>query len=358
MEENKKTETIDFGLLWEKLWIRKGLFLKVWVITFVLACAWILPQPRFYTATTRLAPEMGNNSLAGGTLGSLASSFGFDLGGLETSDAINPMLYPDLMEDNGFVTDLFNIKVKSEDGDICTDYYSYLKSYQKISFWSIPFVWIKKLFKSKSDVGDVGSEFDPYSLSEDDDNIAEIVRNNIHFNFDDKTGVITVSATAQDPLICKTLADSVTVHLQEFITQYRTNKARIDLAYYSALADSALTEYKQAAQAYSRYADANTNIVLESYRNKLNDLENEMALKYNTYSAIHTQLQAARGKVQERTPAFTQLKGAAVPIKPAGPKRMVFVFLMLVLATAVTSICLLRKDLLKIISIHGNNQSK
>ena len=358
MEEKKNSEVIDLRLLWEKLWFRKKLFIKVWVITFVLACIYIYPIPRYYSSSTKLAPEVGGNSLAGGALGSLASSFGFDLGNMETNDAINPMLYPDLMEDNGFVAGLFHIKVTSEDGEISTDYYDYLKCYQKQSIWSMPIIWVKKLFKSKKAKNNANVEFNPYFLSEEDHNIAEIIRNNIHFNLDDKTGVITVSITAQDPLICKTLADSVTVYLQDFITKYRTNKARIDLAYYSALADSAWAEYRQSAQIYSRYADANTNLVLESYRNKLNDLENDMSLKFSTYSAINTQLQAARGKVQERTPAFTQLKGAEVPIKPAGPKRMVFVFLMLILATAVTATCILRKDLLKIIIIHGHDQSK
>ncbi|MDE6689581.1 MAG: chain-length determining protein [Prevotella sp.] len=356
MEEKKNKEVIDFGLLWNKLWTRRILFIKVWAITFVIACIYIYPIPRYYNTSTKLAPEMGGSSLSSGALGSLASSFGFDLGGMETNDAINPTLYPDLMEDNGFVTGLFNIKVTSSDGDISTDYYNYLKYHQKKSIWGVPLVWVKGLFKSKKNKSDTESEFNPYILSEEDYNIAEIIRSNIRFNLDDKTGVITVTATAQDPLVCKILADSVTVYLQDFITKYRTNKARIDLAYYTALADTALTEYREAAKAYSRYADANTNVVLESYRNKLNDLENDMSLKFSTYSALNTQVQAARGKVQERTPVFTQLKGASVPIKPAGPKRMIFVMLMLMLTTAVTVASLLRKDLLKIITIHGSDQ--
>ena len=59
-----------------------------------------------------------------------------------------------------------------------------------------------------------------------------------------------------------------------------------------------------------------------------------MQLKYTTYTTLNTQLQASKVKVQEKTPAFTVLKGADVPLKPAGPKRMRFVILMLFLATA------------------------
>ena len=55
-----------------------------------------------------------------------------------------------------------------------------------------------------------------------------------------------------------------------------------------------------------------------------------------------TQLEAMKAKLQERTPAFTTLKSATVPIKPAGPKRMIFVAGMLILGTIVTSLWLVR----------------
>ena len=49
-----------------------------------------------------------------------------------------------------------------------------------------------------------------------------------------------------------------------------------------------------------------------------------MQLKYNTYSAAKNQYDAAKAKLQETIPVFTIIKGAQVPIKPAGPKRMIF----------------------------------
>ena len=70
-----------------------------------------------------------------------------------------------------------------------------------------------------------------------------------------------------------------------------------------------------------------------------------MQLKYNAYTAMTTQYQAAKAKVQERTPAFTVVKGAAVPIKAAKPKRMLFVLGMLVLAFFITTFGIIRKEL-------------
>ena len=71
-----------------------------------------------------------------------------------------------------------------------------------------------------------------------------------------------------------------------------------------------------------------------------------MQLKYNTYSTMNTQLQAARAKIQERTPAFILVKGASMPIKPEKPKRMLFVLGMTLLAFLGTSAYVL-KDILK-----------
>ena len=135
--------------------------------------------------------------------------------------------------------------------------------------------------------------------------------------------------------------------LQDFITEYRTNKARTDLEYYRKLRDEAKLNYEKARRLYGSYADANSEVVLESYRAKQNDLENDMQLKYNNYTAMVTQYQAAKAKVQERTPAFTMLKGANVPIRPAGPKRMLFVVAMLLLATIAISIYAIKDIIIK-----------
>lgn len=336
MSDNKDLEVIDLRLMFQKIWQRKMLFVKVLPIVFILSCLYIICIPRYYTSDTKMAPEM-ENSMSGGTLGSIASSFGIDLGDMQTTDAITPLLYPDLMEDNKFVCDLFNIQVETQDGEIKTSYYEYLKKHQKSPWWSKILYPIKNLFKSKEKNAVLtGGKFNPYKLSRKDDEIAGAVRSNIALVIDKKTGVISINTKAQDALVCKTLADSVRTRLQAFITEYRTNKARTDLDYYKKLMEDAKTSYEKARRLYGSYSDANSEVILESYRAKQNDLENDMQLKYNNYTAMVTQYQAAKAKVQERTPAFTMIKGASVPVKPSGPKRMIFVLIMLFLSFIAT----------------------
>jgi uncharacterized protein involved in exopolysaccharide biosynthesis len=178
--------------------------------------------------------------------------------------------------------------------------------------------------------------------------ILEQIRSNITLSVDAKNGVITIQVQDQDPQICKTVADSVRNRLQNFITSYRTEKACKDVIYYGRLAAQAKSEYEKARRLYGSYSDANTDIVLESFKSKTEDLENDMQLKYNNYSSLVTQLQAARAKLQERTPAFTVLQGSAVPIKPAGPKRLLFVFIMVFFSFTAISLYILRKDFTKV----------
>ena len=272
MEDKKELEVIDLRVIFNKIWSRRKLFYKILPITFVLSCAFILCIPRYYSSSLSLAPEMGGSSGLGGTIGSLASSFGFDLGSMETTDAINPMLYPDLMDDNGFVVGLFDIKVKSKDGEIACSYYDYLLKHQKRPFWQYAIAWVKNLMPKKDEDGvNKGNKLDSYSLSKRQDNICNIIRDKISISVDKKTAVISIAVEAQDPLICKTLADSVKDRLQTFITNYRTNKARIDEKYYKNLVDEAKADYEKARSLYASYADSNMEMVLESYRAKQTD---------------------------------------------------------------------------------------
>lgn len=335
--EKKEMEIIDLRVIFSKIWAKRKIYYIVLPIVFILSCAYILCIPRTYSSNLSLAPELSNNSNLGGTIGSLASSFGIDIGNMETSDAINPMLYPDLMEDNGFVTGLFNIKVATADGNVKCSYYDYLTKHQEYTFWAKGFGYIKKLFQEKKATG-VSKKINPYMLSKKQDDVASAIRKNITINIDKKTAVITISTEAQDPLICKTIADSVKERLQVYITNYRTRKARVDEQYYKTLMTEAKHEYEKARQRYGSYADANTDVQLASLQSKQDDMENDMQLKYNAYSAMVTQYQAAKAKVQERTPAFTVVKGAAVPIKPSGPKRLIFVIGMCFVATLILSL--------------------
>lgn len=351
-DTNKEKNRIDIRKIWQTMWNKRLLFLKVWVVTFLLACLWILPQPRYYTTTVSIAPETDEGKI-GSNLASLASSFGMSLGSSSSSgDAIYPQLYPDLFKSTEFLVGLLDVTVTTKDGELTTDYYTYMKDYQKQNWLLLPYLkfknWLQSFFtkEGQSDKGKGGKRFDPFQLSKKTNDILLNVSGKLGCTFSRTNNVVTITVTDQDPLVSALMADSVKQHLQVFITDYRTKKARSDCKYYEQLREEALKNYEEARRAYSSYCDANSDVVLESVKTKIANLENEMQLKYSVYTSMNAQLENAKAKLQERTPAFTTLLNATVPVKPAGPKRMIFVAIMLFLATMGTIVYAFHKELI------------
>lgn len=321
-----------------KLWSKRLKFLIIWIITFALSCLIIIPQPRYYDCTVKLAPESGESA---GGLATLASFVNLNIDGGAGGDAFYPMLYPDILTSPDFIVGLMKIQVSTYDGGLTTDYYTYLNKHQKSNIITKPYykskAAIKKMLKPKDPHAKPNSasvnDIDPFDMSVRETDIAKIISEKIKCNVDKKTDVITITVRDQDKKVCALLADSIKSHLQYFITDYRTMKAREDEKFYKLLADSALAEYNKAIIASSNYQDSHRRSNLQQTIDFGEQLKNDLDTKLTIYNTFNAQYQAARTKVQERTPAFTTLKSASIPQKPAGPKRKFFILVMLILAT-------------------------
>ena len=339
-EENKniieeEESSIDFGKIFADLLKHKMLYVKVLPVAFVLAAIYALSLPNYYNCTVKLSPEMsGSRSVSG--LASLASNFGVNLGSSSSgSDAIMPTLYPDLMNSVDFKTSLFQVPVTIEgdkekgEKDRTLSYYDYLSKEQKAPWWSSATKAIFSLFSNREEKKE--EAVNPFRLTREQTGIIKAIDQNVVCEVDKKTMVITINVTDQNPVICAKMADTVKTRLQNFITEYRTSKARVDLEYNRKIAAETKARYEKARQKYTEFADANQDIILQTVRQKQTDLENEMQLQYNAYTQVAAQLLAAEAKVQEETPAFTTLQSATVPVLKAGPKRvqmcLIFVFL-------------------------------
>lgn len=357
------SNTVPGHQIAKKLWARKALFLKVWVITFALSVAYIVPQPRVYSAATMLAPEMGGAEQAGG-LSALASSFGFNLGGGASVDAIYPTLYPDLISSNTFIVSLFDIQVETIDGAVKTDLYTYLLKHQKSTFYKKPYFWAKRKLRNWVDAkrtpGNGGGDggINPSFLTEQQFNVAEILKGNIICNVDPLTNVISLRVNAQDPLVAASLADSICMRLQRTITDYRTSKSRVDVEHYAKLVDSSRADYLQALKAYGAFCDSHRNLTQQAVLSERDKLEMELSMALNKYQAMNTQLENANAKLQEATPAFTTLQNASVPLRPSAPKRVFFCLAMLILATLVTTGKLLKDDIYSTIVFFSNKKQE
>ena len=341
----EEESSIDFGKIFKDLLKHKKLYYKVLPVAFILAAIYAISLPNYYSCTVKLAPELGGTGIkAGGGLASLASSFGVNLGSAQQgADAINPSLYPDLMNSVDFKTSLFPVQVSRMEDKKAFTYYDYLMNEQKAPWWSQAKKAVFSMFNDQSSMVN-DKKVDPFELTEEQTDIVKAIDKNVVCDVDKKTFVITINVTDQDPLICATLADSVKTRLQKFITDYRTSKARVDLEYNQKLFVEARGKYEQARNRYAAYADSHRNVSSQSAQTKESDLQNEMQMQQQIYQQVVAQLQQAEMKVQQETPAFTTLQSATVPVRKTGPKRAQMCLIFLFLAFLGTTAYILHKE--------------
>lgn len=354
MEENKQyteparqpaTEDDDefqidwMGILRQLLAIRKKLYIAA-AVGVVLGILIALGTPKQYTVSITLSPEMGSGKSSSG-LASMAASFLGGSIGSDSPDALNATLAPDIVASTPFLLELFDARVVSQDQQIDTTFTAYLDE-QKSSLMGyvlkapgMAISGIKSLFSEKKEKTETIQE-GTIELNEEDAAKLEGLRQQITAEVDKKTAITTLTVTLQDPKVTATIADTVVSKLQQYITTYRTSKAKEDCQYLEKLFKERQQEYYDAQQRYARYVDANSNVVFQSTMAERERLQNDMNLSYQVYSQVAQQLQVARAKVQEEKPVFAVVEPAVVPLNPSGTSRKVIVLGFIFLAVAFT----------------------
>lgn len=338
-QQNTQEQEIDLMELVKKVWNERKFVLKACGCAVLVGLIVGFSIPKEYTANVTLAPESttGGKSVSGG-LSALAGMAGINLGASQTADALSPQLYPDIVQSIPFSIEMFDVKVTDIKGELNTTVYEYLKEHQKQPWWgyitsapSKALGWIIKTIKGEEEEKETTNTIDPFRLTNEQNGIIAALRGKIAVEVDKTTSVIKISVTMQDPLIAATLTNEVMEKLQDYITDYRTNKARKDLEYTQKLYEESMQSYHEAQQEYAAYMDRNQNVSLRSAQTQQDRLRNEMELAFNVYNQTAQQLQIAKAKVQEDTPVYTVVEAASVPLSATKPSKAMiligFVFL-------------------------------
>ena len=246
-EEEQEIDLMEYA---RKLWESRKTLLIASGIAAVLGVVIALTTPRQYTVTVTLAPESGKSG--GGSLSGIASMLGmggFSMG--SDADALNVMLYPNIVSSTPFILDLMDTPVKTIDEEQPdTTLAVYLKEYTKKSLIgtviSLPFKAIGgfiSLFKAEEPKVSGPATIDPFQLTKDQAQIAEGIKKLVVATVDKKTGITTVSVTMQDPMVAAMLTDTVLLKLKQHITKYRVSKAEDDCKYWENLNNQRRDEY-------------------------------------------------------------------------------------------------------------------
>lgn len=329
IEENKQQEIseIDLVTLFHKL-IRKRKSLYKAIGAGIIAGAIIgFSLPKTYQVDVSLSPESGVSATSG--LSGIASMFG--LGNASAGfgeDALTFNMFPEIVKTNPFVLEMLQIPIQTQKGD-CVILYDYLDT-EKKPWWSyvmgapgILIGGIKSFFKEEQK--DSIRAIDSFRLTPEQSGRIGMLKKVLEVETDKKSNMTKVTVSLQDPLAAAIVADSAVHKLQEYITDYRTRKAKQDYDFQLSLCEQYKKEYFEAQQEYAKFADANRNVILQTVTSEKERLQKNLTLAEQIYSQSMGQLQVLRGKVQEAKPVFAVVEPATVPLAPASPKKMLII---------------------------------
>ena len=332
---------IDLMAYARKLWSARKLLLKVAGIAAVVGIVIAFSIPKKYTAEVLLSPESSNGG--GSSMAGMAAMLGIgniSVGG--DANALNFSMASDIVASTPFILEIIDTRVQTLDGKMDTTLIAYLDT-QKVPWWktlmSLPskaIGGIQSLFSSK-DASAEEKPIDPFRLTLQQKNQIGIIKGIIGINTDKKTGMTSLNVTVQDPLVAATLADTVLVKLQAYITQYKTKKAQEDCMYWEDLYEERKKEYYEAQEKYAQYSDMNQGVIRQSVRIEQERLQNEQSLAFQVFSQVATQLQMSRAELQKEKPAFAVLEPASVPLLPTGTSRKLILVGVVFLAVAAAS---------------------
>lgn len=329
IKSNQQTENqeIDLIALFRKLYINRKNIYKAVGIGIAAGIIIGFSLPRTYQVDVNLSPESGVSATGG--LSGIASMFG--LGSASAGfgeDALTFNMFPEIVKTNPFALEMLQIPIQTQKGDSII-LYDYLDTERK-PWWNyvigapgMLIGKIKLLFKEEQK--DSIKAIDPFRLTPEQSGRIGMLKKVLEVETDKKSNMTKVTVSLQDPLAAAIVADSAVHKLQEYITDYRTRKAKQDYDFQLSLCEQYRKEYFEAQQEYAKFADANRNVILQTVTSEKERLQKNLTLAEQIYSQSMGQLQVLRGKVQEAKPVFAVVEPATVPLVPASPKKMLII---------------------------------
>lgn len=329
IKSNQQTENqeIDLIALFRKLYINRKNIYKAVGIGIAAGIIIGFSLPRTYQVDVNLSPESGVSATGG--LSGIASMFG--LGSASAGfgeDALTFNMFPEIVKTNPFALEMLQIPIQTQKGDSII-LYDYLDT-EKKSWWGYAMGapgmligGIKSLFKEEQK--DSIKAIDPFRLTPEQSGRIGMLKKILEVETDKKSNMTKITVSLQDPLAAAIVADSAVHKLQEYITDYRTRKAKQDYDFQLSLCEQYKKEYFEAQQEYAKFADANRNVILQTVTSEKERLQKNLTLAEQIYSQSMGQLQVLRGKVQEAKPVFAVVEPATVPLVPTSPKKMLII---------------------------------
>ncbi|MFN3488731.1 MAG: GNVR domain-containing protein [Emticicia sp.] len=317
MEEEKDIISIDFSAFFKIIWKEKIAIVVVTLLFVIGGIAYALLAREEFVSTGKILPEYQSKAGGLGQFAGLASLAGVDLSSAAVagSDAIRPDLYPDVLKSTPFFLELLKIKVRNKENKEMT-----------FSQFYDAFVLDNKI-EGKDTKIKFPTSNQYIAVSYQTEKNLKDLRERISAVIDKKTGLITVTVKLPDPVVATIITDYGMNFLTNYITNYRTEKAKRDLNFLAERLDAAKGKYYTNQSKKAQYSDQNqlSMMKLQAADLQRERIESEYKLSSSFYNSLLQKYEEAKLKVQQETPVLKVLEPPVVPNKRSEPKRLIVV---------------------------------
>lgn len=299
----------------------------------IIGAIYAFSKPNEFTSQITVLPEIqGKAPSSLGNLGSLAGLAGIDLGSVSAgNDAIRPELYPNVLQSIPFALNLLKKSVYVKEFERTQMLETYLTEKYKSPLTNL------FSFGSNSEATEamMGDTTQALRMTKEQEALTKSILDRVAGTYEKKSGILTISSTMPDPIVAANVVRYTLTYLTDYITTYRTEKARREVDFLNRQVSSAKQRYQAAEYALSAYRDQNRSIYLNTAKIEEQRIQAEFLLAQDLYNTLSKQSELAKIKVQEETPVFKVLEPARVPLRKSGPKRTVITLICFIIGSLV-----------------------
>jgi len=137
------------------------------------------------------------------------------------------------------------------------------------------------------------------------------------------TLTIQVNTRMPDPMATVQLNAYVADMLQEYLIDYRLQKARESLIFIEELYEEAEQRYNESMEELAMFRDSNKGSLTALAETELERLTNKRNLAYSLYTSVASSLEEAKSRMNEDTPIYTTFQDPIFPTESEGANLMI-----------------------------------
>ena len=342
-ERDTEEREIDLVELARHIWDERFFIAKVTGVFVIIGLLVALLSPKEYQTGATLMPELqSSQSTANNLLQQYGGLLGMSGGNLDAGQQgmIPPTLYPQIVQSLPFQLELLNKRVHFAEFDTTTTVYTFFDEVYTPSVFSYIMAYtvglpgkIIGLIKGEEETDQPlpqGFATDSVvSVTKGQMEVIDNMRERVTVSLNEETGVINLMVEMPDPNAAAQVGKTSIALLKEYMTNYRTRKAKEDLEQAQQQLEEVRQRFEEAQNRLAEFRDSNVNLATAKAQTREQRLQSEYDLAFNVYNSLSQQVEQAKLKVQEQTPVVSILQPVQVPLEDTTSGLLILILITL-----------------------------